>query len=58
MKNVFMPFVILFFVSIASTLHATPPDSPHLPAGTIYNRTGEPVAAEEIGKEKALCCYC
>jgi len=54
MKNVFMPFVILFFVSIASTLHATPPDSPHLPAGTIYNRTGEPVAAEEIGKEKGV----
>ena len=54
MKNIFLSLVIAFFLSMASTLHATPPDSPHLPAGTIYNRTGEPVAVEAIGKETGV----
>ena len=54
MKNMFLSLTILLFFGTVSPLHATPPDPPLLPAGTIYSRTGEPVAVEAIGKEKAV----
>ena len=54
MKNIFLSLTIILFFGSASPLHATPPDSPLLPAGTIHSRSGEPVAVEAIGKEKGV----